>query len=111
MIPPKFSFFYGQNSNLNALLTADSSSGIDICLFRLINKIKKPSPRRLHFLKGYMMKDRLLRPAMVVVSKKPHSEAEVESEGPEDEQKIEVTIEFVNAHCLERFNILWLDDS
>lgn len=44
-------------------------------------------------LKGYMMKDRLLRPAMVVVSKKPHSEAEVESEGPKDEQKVEVTIQ------------------
>lgn len=49
-------------------------------------------------LKGYMMKDRLLRPAMVVVAKKPHSEAEVESgdledEQKEDEQKIEVTIQ------------------
>jgi len=44
-------------------------------------------------LKGYMIKDRLLRPAMVVVSKKPHPEAEVESGVPEDEQKIEVTIQ------------------
>lgn len=39
--------------------------------------------------KGYMISDRLLRPAMVVVSKKPDSKPEVESE---DEYKINVTI-------------------
>lgn len=44
-------------------------------------------------LKGYMMMDRLLRPAMVVVSKKPDSKPEVESRDPEDEHKVEITIQ------------------
>ncbi len=43
--------------------------------------------------KGYMMKDRLVRPAMVVVSKKPGSKPEVKSQSPEDENKIDVTIQ------------------
>ena len=51
--------------------------------------------------KGYMMMDRLLRPAMVVVSKRPDSRpdtvagsnrAQGKSEDPEDEHKIDVTI-------------------
>ena len=47
--------------------------------------------------KGYMMSDRLLRPAMVVVSKKPDSIPQGKSEDPEsedkDEHKIDVTIQ------------------
>ena len=50
--------------------------------------------------KGYMMNERLLRPAMVVVSKKPGAGLEDESESPEekqndenkDEHKIDITI-------------------
>ena len=46
--------------------------------------------------KGYMMSDRLLRPAMVVVSKKVGAKSEAKSEEPEDEDidkhKIDVTI-------------------
>ncbi|MBW1858752.1 MAG: nucleotide exchange factor GrpE [Deltaproteobacteria bacterium] len=43
--------------------------------------------------KGYLIGDRLLRPAMVVVSKKPNSKPEVKSEDPEDAYKIDVTIQ------------------
>jgi len=43
--------------------------------------------------KGYLIGDRLLRPAMVVVSKKPHSKPEVKSEDPEDAYKVDVTIQ------------------
>lgn len=43
--------------------------------------------------KGYMMNDRLLRPAMVVVSKKPDSKPGLESETPEDEHKVDITIQ------------------
>jgi molecular chaperone GrpE len=42
--------------------------------------------------KGYMMNDRLLRPAMVVVSKKPDSKPDVESQTTEDEHRVDVTI-------------------
>ncbi len=52
--------------------------------------------------KGYMMMDRLLRPAMVVVSKRPDSRPDPvaggnrtkgKSEDPEDEHKIDITIQ------------------
>jgi molecular chaperone GrpE len=43
--------------------------------------------------KGYVIRDRLLRPAMVVVSKKPDSKLEVKSQGPGDEHKIDITIQ------------------
>jgi molecular chaperone GrpE len=43
--------------------------------------------------KGYLIGDRLLRPAMVVVSKNPDSKPEVESEDPEDAYKVDVTIQ------------------
>lgn len=47
--------------------------------------------------KGYIMNERLLRPAMVVVSKKPGSVLEDKSESPEDkskdEHKIDITIQ------------------
>jgi molecular chaperone GrpE len=43
--------------------------------------------------KGYLIGDRLLRPAMVVVSKNPDSKPEVESEDPEDTYKVDVTIQ------------------
>ena len=43
--------------------------------------------------KGYMIGDRLLRPAMVVVSKKPGAEQEVKSEDSEDAYKIDVRIQ------------------
>jgi molecular chaperone GrpE len=47
--------------------------------------------------KGYMMRDRLLRPAMVAVSKKPDSTPQGKSEDPDsehkDEHKIDVTIQ------------------
>lgn len=43
--------------------------------------------------KGYLIGDRLLRPAMVVVSKNPNSEPEVKSEDPEDAYKVDVTIQ------------------
>jgi molecular chaperone GrpE len=42
--------------------------------------------------KGYMLRDRLLRAPMVVVSKKPDSKVKVKSEEPGDESKIKVTI-------------------
>jgi molecular chaperone GrpE len=52
--------------------------------------------------KGYMMMDRLLRPSMVVVSKRPDSgpdpvagsnRAKGKSEDPKDEHKIDITIQ------------------
>jgi molecular chaperone GrpE len=43
--------------------------------------------------KGYLIGDRLLRPAMVTVSKKTDSESEDKSENPEDPYKIDVTIQ------------------
>lgn len=43
--------------------------------------------------KGYLIGDRLLRPAMVVVSKKPDAKAKVESGDSEDAYKVDVTIE------------------
>lgn len=43
--------------------------------------------------KGYMLWDRLLRPAIVIVSKKPDSTVEVKSEGPEGHAKTKVTIQ------------------
>lgn len=43
--------------------------------------------------KGYMMNDRLLRPAMVVVSKKPVSKPDVESQAAEDEYKVDITVQ------------------
>ena len=43
--------------------------------------------------KGYTMNDRLLRPAMVVVSKKPGSATEDKSESLEDKQKDEHKID------------------
>jgi len=45
------------------------------------------------FQKGYMMRDRLLRPAMVVVSKKADSKLGGKSHDPEDKHKIDVTIQ------------------
>ena len=39
--------------------------------------------------KGYMIQDRLLRPALVVVSKKPEQSEEAETEVPEEEHKKE----------------------
>ncbi len=41
--------------------------------------------------KGYMIQDRLLRPAMVVVSKKPASKPAATLEGSGDENKVDVT--------------------
>ena len=43
--------------------------------------------------RGYMIKDRLLRPAMVVVSKKPDSRPQEKSQDPEDEHKVDITIQ------------------
>ena len=43
--------------------------------------------------KGYVMSDRLLRPAMVVVSKKPGSKPDVESQATEDEHKVDITVQ------------------
>ena len=43
--------------------------------------------------KGYMMNDRLLRPAMVVVSKKPDSKPDVESQATEDKHKVDITVQ------------------
>ena len=43
--------------------------------------------------KGYLIGDRLLRPAMVVVSKNPNSKPEIKSEDPEDAYKVDVTIQ------------------
>jgi molecular chaperone GrpE len=42
--------------------------------------------------KGYVLNDRLIRPSMVVVSKKPDSKGEVQSEPPEGESEIKVTV-------------------
>jgi molecular chaperone GrpE len=42
--------------------------------------------------KGYMMQDRLLRPAMVVVSKKPESKPDAKLESSEDAHKVDVTV-------------------
>ena len=42
--------------------------------------------------KGYMMQDRLLRPAMVVVSKKPVSKADAELNSSEDAHKVDVKV-------------------
>lgn len=43
--------------------------------------------------KGYLIGDRLLRPAMVVVSKKPDAERGVKSEDPEDAYKVDIRIQ------------------
>jgi molecular chaperone GrpE len=43
--------------------------------------------------KGYMIGNRLLRPAMVVVSKKPGAEQEVKPEDPEKAYKVNVKIQ------------------
>ncbi|MBW1740495.1 MAG: nucleotide exchange factor GrpE [Deltaproteobacteria bacterium] len=43
--------------------------------------------------KGFMMRDRLLRPAMVVVSKKSDAKSGVKAEGSGDEHKIDITIQ------------------
>jgi molecular chaperone GrpE len=43
--------------------------------------------------KGYLIGDRLLRPAMVTVSKKLDSEPEVKSEDSDDAYKVDVTIQ------------------
>ncbi len=45
------------------------------------------------FQKGYMMRDRLLRPAMVVVSKKADSKLGGKSHDPKDKHKIDVTVQ------------------
>ena len=42
--------------------------------------------------KGYMMQDRLLRPAMVVVSKKPASKSDAKLQSSEDAHKVDVRI-------------------
>ncbi len=42
--------------------------------------------------KGYMLRDRLLRPAMVLVSKKPDTKVDVKSEEPDDTSATKVTI-------------------
>ena len=42
------------------------------------------------FQKGYMLGDRLLRPAMVIVSKKPDTKVEVKSKSSKDEPKTKV---------------------
>jgi molecular chaperone GrpE len=42
--------------------------------------------------KGYMMQDRLLRPAMVVVSKKPASKADAKLQSSQDVHKVDVRI-------------------
>jgi molecular chaperone GrpE len=43
--------------------------------------------------KGYMMQDRLLRPAMVVVSTKSASKPDAKSDNPEDPHKIDVKVQ------------------
>jgi molecular chaperone GrpE len=43
--------------------------------------------------KGYMLRERLLRPAMVVVSKKPDAKGDERSEDLKDNSKIKVTIQ------------------
>lgn len=42
--------------------------------------------------KGYVMRERLLRPAMVVVSKKPASKPDIEPQTTEDEYKVDINI-------------------
>ena len=42
--------------------------------------------------KGYLMSERLLRPAMVVVSKKPGSKSDIESQTTDDEHKVDINI-------------------
>lgn len=42
--------------------------------------------------KGYVMRERLLRPAMVVVSKKPASKPDIEPQTTEDEHKVDINI-------------------
>jgi molecular chaperone GrpE len=42
--------------------------------------------------KGYIMRERLLRPAMVVVSKKPDSKLDIEPQTTEDEHKVNINI-------------------
>jgi molecular chaperone GrpE len=42
--------------------------------------------------KGYMLGDRLLRPPMVVVSKRPETKGEAESANHEDASKVKVTV-------------------
>jgi molecular chaperone GrpE len=42
--------------------------------------------------KGYMLGERLLRPPMVVVSKKPETKLEAESANHEDKSKVKVTV-------------------
>ena len=43
------------------------------------------------FQKGYMLRDRLLRPAMVIISKKPDAKAEAKPDRSGDESKTKVT--------------------
>ena len=43
--------------------------------------------------KGYVMRDRLLRPAMVVVSKKPDAKPDIEPQTTEDEHKVDINIQ------------------
>jgi len=43
--------------------------------------------------KGYVMRERLLRPAMVVVSKKPDSKPDLEPQTTEDEHKVDINIQ------------------
>ena len=43
-------------------------------------------------LKGYLMSERLLRPAMVVVSKKRDSKPDIEPQTTEDEHKVDINI-------------------
>lgn len=43
--------------------------------------------------KGYVMRERLLRPAMVVVSKKPDSKPDIEPQTTEDEHKVDINIQ------------------
>ncbi|NVM23203.1 MAG: nucleotide exchange factor GrpE [Desulfobacterales bacterium] len=45
------------------------------------------------FQKGYMLGGRLLRPAMVTISKKPDTKVEVKSKSSEDEPKTNITIQ------------------
>ena len=42
--------------------------------------------------KGYLMNDRLLRPAMVVVSKKPEPQTETRTDESKNQEKIKVKI-------------------
>ncbi len=42
--------------------------------------------------KGYIIRERLLRPAMVVVSKKPDAKPDIEPQTTEDEHKVDINI-------------------